>query len=538
MIKKDMLKKVIAVTGAIIITSTSAFITDAAYGESNKINMSYIYFGDSSLYSSHVERTQDSLGIISPNYFNIDEDGSLEITDAIDKDFIKEMHRKNVEVIPFLSNHWDRELGRLALENKKELVEEICEVIEDYDLDGVNIDLENLTDVDKDEYTDFVKLMSKKISSDKVVSVSVAPNPFEVENGWQASYDYERLAKYSDYLVIMAYDESYSGGPSGPVASDDFVEKSIEYGLDQISKEKIVLGIPFYGRLWDEDGELKGHGLSIKKVNELVDKYDSEVVYDADKQSARATIKIESNDEKPYLFGKELEAGTYTIWYENDESIKAKLRLVQKYDLKGVASWSLGQEYDSIWNYYDLWLNGQYFEDAYNHWAVDSILSMESKGWMKGTSDVTFSPDQPLTRAEGAAILVRALGLEEKNNNSNTFNDLDKDHWAETEINIAAEHGILKGYEDGSFQPERSITREEMAVMLDRILSEELKKKGNNLKYNDVGDDRWSYDSILKMTYNYIFKGFEDNSFRPKENITRAQMAVLMDRITSYIENL
>ncbi|WP_432665508.1 S-layer homology domain-containing protein [Wukongibacter baidiensis] len=537
MLKKDMLKKVIAVTGALIITSTSVFVTDVAHAQANKVNMSYIYFGDSSLYSYHVERTQDALGIISPNYFNVDKDGGLEITNAIDRDFVKEMHRKDVEVIPFLSNHWDRDLGRLALENKEELVEEIREVIEEYDLDGINIDLENLTEQDRDEFVDFVKLMRKEVPSDKVVSVCVAPNPFELEKGWQGSYDYEDLARYSDYLVIMAYDESYQGGPVGPVASEGFVEESIKYALEEVPKEKIVLGIPFYGRVWDDEGELEGYGLSIKKVNELVEKYDGEVVYDADKQSAKATIEIKNNDEKPYLFGKKLEAGTYTIWHENDESIKSKLRLVQKYDLRGSATWSLGQEHDSVWNYYDLWLNGQYFEDTQNHWAVDSILNMESKGWMKGTSDVTFSPDKPLTRAQGATILVRALGLEEKNESVNSFNDIDKDHWAREEISIAAEHGIIKGYEDGSFRPEKPITREQMAVMLDRVLSDELKKKEKNLKYNDVDDDRWSYDSISKMTYYDIFKGYEDNSFRPTKNITRAQMAALMDRITSYIED-
>lgn len=530
-----MLKKVIAVTGAIIIASTSAFITDPAYGQASKINMSYIYFGNSSLYSSHVERTQGSLGIISPNYFNIDKDGGLEVTNAIDEDFIKEMHKKDIEVIPFLSNHWDRELGRLAFENKRELVEEICEVIEEYDLDGINIDLENLTDEDRDEYTDFVKLMRRKVPSDKVVSVAVAPNPLDIDKGWQGSYDYKDMAKYSDYLVIMAYDESYQGGPSGPVASVGFVEESIKYALEEIPKEKIVLAIPFYGRIWDEEGELKGHGLSIKKVNEFVDKYDSEVIYDADKQSAKATIEIKSDDKKPTLFGKKLEPGKYTIWHENDESIKSKLRLVQKYDIRGTASWSLGQEYDSVWNYYDLWLNGQYFKDTYNHWAMDSILNMESNGWMKGTSDTTFSPDKPLTRAQGAAILVRALGLEEKNDSINAFKDLDKDHWAREEISIAAEYGIIKGYGDGSFRPEESITREQMAVMLDRVLSKDLKKSRKNLKYNDIADDRWSYDSISKMTYNDIFKGFEDNSFRPTKNITRAQMAALMDRITSYL---
>jgi len=537
MLVKNVFKKVIALTGAIVISSTTVFLSDISYPPPNQLNMSSIYSRNSSLYSAQVEKTQNSLEVISPNYFNVNEDGSLKLTEAIDKKFIKEMHNKNMKVIPFLSNHWDRELGRLALKNKKELVEDICEAIEEYDLDGINLDLENLTEEDRDSYTKFVRLMRRRLPSDKVVSVAVAPNPYNFKKGWQASFDYELLSKYSDFLVIMTYDESYPGGPSGPVASLGFVEDSIKYTLEKAPNEKIVLGIPFYGRLWDESGEIRGYGISIKKVEELLNKYESEIIYDVSKQSAMATIYIKDDDERPYLVDRKLDPGKYTIWYENNDSIKSKLRLVQKYDLMGAASWSLGQENKDVWNYYNLWLNGQYFEDIVNHWAGESILRMENKGWMKGTSDTTFSPNEPLTRAQGAAILVRALDLKEKKGSFSGFNDMENDHWAKKEIDIACQYGIIEGYEDGGFKPERPITREEMAVMLDRILEEHLKDGGNKLKYNDIDYSRWSYDAISKMTYNSILKGFEDNTFRPIENITRGQMAALMDRIALYIED-
>lgn len=68
--------------------------------------------------------------------------------------------------------------------------------------------------------------------------------------GWHGSYDYSALSKYADYLMIMAYDEHYQGSPAGPVAGMEFVEESIKYALKHVPKEKIVLGVPFFGRVW------------------------------------------------------------------------------------------------------------------------------------------------------------------------------------------------------------------------------------------------------------------------------------------------
>ena len=109
--------------------------------------------------------------------------------------------------------------------------------------------------------------------------------------------------------------------------------------------------------------------------------------------------------------GKELAAGTYTVWFDNEQSIKAKLKLVGKYKLKGTGSWSLNQEADDTWSYYQLWADGFYFTDMQKHWAQADVLNAANRGWMLGTAADQFAPDAALTRAEAATIIVRALGL-------------------------------------------------------------------------------------------------------------------------------
>jgi len=526
---------------AIILILTTLLVmlspsVNSARAQTERFNMSYIYFGKPSSYNYYVERTKGSINEIAPSYFNINSEGNLEIASSFDVNLINEMHAKGVKVVPFLSNHWDRDAGRKALEKREALAQQIASVIIKYNLDGVNIDIENLTEADRENYTDFVRILRNKLGSRKSLSVAVAPNPYNISKGWQGSYDYSALAKYSDYLMIMAYDESYQGGPEGPVASASFVERSIKYAVERVPKNKIVLGIPFYGRLWKNGGTYGGYGVSNATIEQLIQKYNGKVTYDKNAQTPKAVITIKSSDEKPTILGNKLDAGTYTIWYENEQSIKYKLSLVQKYDIKGTGSWSLGQETEDTWSYYDRWLNGRYFTDSEGHWALGSILFVEERDWMNGISSTKFAPDNVITRAEVAVVLVRALGLD-GDTNSTSFKDTTK-HWARNEIEIARQNNIVIGVGDGKFLPDNPVTRQEIAVMLDRVLSlpdvdEKLENPYWDITYNKF---KWSYDSILKLTNSGIFTGGIDGGFHPYEGTTRAQMAVLMERISEYIE--
>ena len=186
-----------------------------------KFHMSYLY--GSYDYISLVERTNGALNEVSPSYFDLNTDGSLKLN-MVDEALVATMHEKGITVVPFLSNHWDREVGRNALKNREKLATQIVSAVTQYHLDGINIDLENLTEVDRDNYTDFVRIIKEKLPADKTLSVAVAANPNGWNVGWQGSYDYEKLGNLADYIMLMAYDEHYEGGEVGPVAGIEFVE--------------------------------------------------------------------------------------------------------------------------------------------------------------------------------------------------------------------------------------------------------------------------------------------------------------------------
>lgn len=163
------------------------------------------------------------------------------LTSDISNEFIQKMHDNSIMVVPYLTNDWDQNKGIATLNNIDKLTSELADAVSIYHLDGVNIDIENLTPNERTNYVNFVQILCSKLADGKLIEVAVAANPAGTSSGWVGSFDYAGLAQYCDYLMIMAYDESYYGSLPGPVASISFVEDSIKYALSVVSKDKIVL---------------------------------------------------------------------------------------------------------------------------------------------------------------------------------------------------------------------------------------------------------------------------------------------------------
>ena len=492
-----------------------------------RFNMSYIYFGSTSNYTQLVDSTQNTLNEVAPNYFALDDEGNLALNASISPDFISDMHERGISVVPYLTNDWSRAVGKAALSNRDALAQDIAEAIVLYELDGINIDIENVTSTEREAYVDFTRQLRALLPDGKTIAVSVAANPWGLDSGWQGSYDYAGLSAYCDYLMVMAYDEHYYGGPAGPISSLSFIDKSLKYAVSVVPKENIVLGLPFYGRIWnDNGGHPNGYGISNEVIAQLINNYGGSVYDDPVSHSARAVITISETDAKPVIGGQELAAGTYTIWYESESSIKAKLQLVNQYDIKGTGSWSLGQESDNTWNYYKLWLNDCTFNDIETNWAKDYILEAYLKDWVTGYSADNFSPDEPLTRAQAAVILVRRLGLAPELDSRYSFDDC-VGNWAQAYLETARKYNIIQGIGNNLYDPNRPITREEIAVMVNNVLMYDNNQEQS--QFTDVTQlsNPWSYDSIEALGETGLLKGYPDGTYQPESTLTRAEITVI-----------
>lgn len=539
----------------VLLSGVRGFCEDHVYGRMSgedgevlRFNMSYIHFNNKSEYMNYVDKTRDTLSEVAPNYFNIDEKGNLKLTSIIDKDFIDAMHERGIRVVPYLSNNWNRTGGRLALMKRVELAAEIAGVIEKYNLDGINVDIEDLTEADRDRHTDFIARLRANMGDDKVLAVAVSANPKGRDTGWAGSYDYEALAEHADYLMVMTYDEHYRGSSPGPVASLDFVEKSIKYALTKTTPDKIVLGIPFYGRIWKSGGGISGQGLSLLQVWGLISNYKSSTMFSSANLAPRATINIKSSDKKPSISAGTLGAGTYTVWYEDEKSIGYKLDLVEKYDLKGTGSWSLGQEPSSIWNYYGMRLNGFDFNDLGDHAFKNEILYCFKKGLFTEESlkdKMFFEPDEYITRADTVYALTKAFYGNEKNESSkDSFTDI-RGHRFYDEILIAASNGIIMGNGAGQFNPDACVTKEELAVMVDRFYYmkdmvyasrssfSHLTGRARNFEDVDRVSCSWSYNSIDRVSRSGLMVPLSQTRFDPKKPLTKGELAEILYRLDS-----
>lgn len=514
--------------------------------------MTYMYGGTTTTYKNYAQRAAGIINAVSPDYFDLVEGGALSCP-KLSHDFVDTMHQQGISVIPLISNHWDKANGVATLENTEAITDQIAAKVIEYNIDGVNVDIQNVNHLYKDAYTNFVKRMRDKLPG-RSISVAVAANPNGWTTGWHGSYDYEKLAQNSDFLMIMAYDESWYGSSPGPVASYSFLKRSIDYALKYTTADKVVAGIPLYGRYWKAGAAIGGNALTQKDVESLLQSYNSTKQYisDTNVQSAKVSVVIGQDDTKPTLWGgRTLDAGEYEIWYDDAQSVRTKLELSREYGLRGTGTWAIGQEHESVWETYADFLAvspppsptpiqpspglptspESVFGDTSNHWAKTSIDNVALKGWIKGKENGMFEPDAYLTRAEGAVVIVRSADVP-TSPYSNDFLDTGT-HWARQYIADLRYYGIVQGDDNNMFYPDNLITREEFAVMIDRVFNLTATVDFSNNPYTDVNHDLnpWSYEAIIKLSENGILFGYEDK-FRPKNVITRAEMAAIMDRIS------
>lgn len=170
------------------------------------------------------------------------------------------------------------------------------------------------------------------------------------------------------------------------------------------------------------------------------------------------------------------------------------------------------------------------FDDIYGHWAKDEIIAMAEKNIIKGKTEKLFSPDDNITRAEFAALVARALGL---NKSECEFSDVNKEDWFYDDVSAAAKAGYMNGF-DGKFNPNAYITRQEIAVVLSRIAKDMgMMSKESAHEFNDaesIAD--WAKSSVEFAASLGLIKGTDDGNFAPEKEATRAETVVMLSRIT------
>ena len=180
-------------------------------------------------------------------------------------------------------------------------------------------------------------------------------------------------------------------------------------------------------------------------------------------------------------------------------------------------------------NSYKVTVNlGSHFSDIdEDDWYYDNVMDAADNGYISGMGDGTFNPMGSTTRAQFASMIANAMGYEADPEAPSMFRDVADDFWGKAAINFCVQNGILTGYEDGSFQPNKAITRQEAASILRNAF--ELTETTSELFPDDSAIAGWAKESVYLVKASGLMKGDAGTgNFRPTSTITRAEAASIL----------
>lgn len=313
--------------------------------ENGKINLVFEQLTNvSATQKSLFKKYPENIDVLVPTFFSF-ENTNGDIKNIADKSYVEKAHSNNFKVWALLTDNFDKKISHSVLsstQTRENVIKQLLAYVSIYDLDGINIDFESVPPKDGELFIQFLRELAPLLKEQgAILSVDLfVPKP------WTAHYMREEVGKIADYVIVMGYDEHFSGSKkAGSVASISWSEEAITSTLkENVPKEKLILGIPFYTRIWTEEetnGKIK---LSSKAAN-------MEKGYNFIKENNGTFTWLE--DMGQYYGEAKNGNKTYKVWLEDEKSIEKRLELILKYDIAGSGAWKLGLEKDTIWEILD-----------------------------------------------------------------------------------------------------------------------------------------------------------------------------------------
>ena len=297
---------------------------------------------------SSVLASTSGINTLAPTWFSFS-DTNGGVTSIATQDYVDTCHANNIEVWALFSNEFPGDDGTLYFDSSKtdevlgytskreQAIRNVIGYVNQYGIDGINIDFELISQEGADDYIEFIRELSIACRANGII--------LSIDNYVpEYTYYYNRKEQgiVADYVVIMGYDETLPGSETpGPVASLNFVRKGITDTLDVVDKSKVINGIPFYSRVWcttsdgtvsafacgmtEALGYLTDHGVTPQFIEDMGLNYGS---YTSDK-----------------------DGNFYEIWLQDATAVEEEMKLIKEFDLAGVAEWKIGFESGTdIWN--------------------------------------------------------------------------------------------------------------------------------------------------------------------------------------------
>lgn len=285
------------------------------------------------------------LNVISPTWFKLsDNEGNF--TSFAASDYVSKAHNMGLEVWALIENiEYRNSIDMYAILSstsvRTRLIDNLVNTALEYGIDGINIDFEQISMDCGEHFIEFIRELSIPCRKNGIV-LSVDNY---VPTGYTDHYNRREQGVVADYVIIMGYDEHYAGSEqAGSVASIDFVEDGIEQTVNQVPANKVINALPFYTRIWETTGStISSQAVGMDAAEEYI---------------ATHKIEMEWDQETCQNYGEYRSGETlHQIWLEDEESIRVKLTIMEKYGIGGVAAWRLGLEKASVWDVIEEYLH-------------------------------------------------------------------------------------------------------------------------------------------------------------------------------------
>ena len=304
-----------------------------------KITLGWMQMTNQSANTQAMKKLDDlsMVNVVSPTWFYI-ADSNGNVGNRSSREFVNYAHSKGMQVWGLISNFEDKSIDTQTALNRTSsrdnLVDQTIAAAISSGVDGINVDFESISASEKDGYLEFIRELSLKCEkNDLILSVDNY-----VPTEYTSFYDRDTQADFADYIIVMAYDEHFAGSKkAGSVSSYPFVKNGIEDTLKEVPKEQLVLGLPFFTRIWcTENGTVSSTAVGIKDQYDKFGKSGGEAKW----------LDKECQNYAEYKDGDKL----YQCWFEDSKSLGKKLSLVNQKKLAGAAFWKVGLEGYDTWN--------------------------------------------------------------------------------------------------------------------------------------------------------------------------------------------
>lgn len=286
------------------------------------------------------------LTVVSPTWYTL-ENSSGDMLSYAEQPYIDWANQKGYDLWPLITNDSAIDTTSAFLKNydaQRKVIDYLVGEAIKHGYDGLNMDFEHMYLADRDRYSHFVNMLSRSLEGWGLVS-SVDVNIMEGADNWSKCFDHEVLGKVTDLLIVMTYDEYHQGSDvPGPNASYNWVSYNMKEICKVVDPSKVVLGIPYYTRIWESDSNgTSSETVSVKGIETVLASYPFEITWDDLAKQRKAT----------YIEGDKV----IEMWVEEPDSLATKVKLVHELGLAGTAAWRRGFENEETWRAVDAVLN-------------------------------------------------------------------------------------------------------------------------------------------------------------------------------------